>query len=180
MVPSPYFRVSVLAIVVVLFYSPAASESTTTSSTAGEDRLSIVGYSPEDLSSDNRLLDLFESWASKHGKRYKNLEEKLLRFENFMDNLKHIDQSNKEANKTYWLGLNEFADLSHEEFRSRYLGFRSGRFPRRKKSGDSALNFKYRNAYKIPKSMDWRKRGAVGHVKNQGPCGKYICYLETQ
>lgn len=171
MVSSLYLRVPLLlAMVVVVFYSPAASKSTTTNTNTG-DRLSIVGYSPEDLSSDNRLLDLFESWASKHGKRYKSVEEKLLRFENFMNNLKHIDESNKEANKTYWLGLNEFADLSHEEFRNRYLGFRSGRFPGRKRSGDSSLSFKYRNAYKIPTSIDWRKRGAVGHVKNQGPCG---------
>lgn len=130
-----------------------------------------MGYSPEDLSSDNRLLDLFESWVSKHGKRYKSMEEKLLRFETFMDNLKHIDESNRKANRSYWLGLNEFADLSHEEFRSRYLGFRSGWFPRRRKNGDSALNFKYKNADKIPRSVDWRKRGAVGLVKYQGPCG---------
>lgn len=168
MVPSPYNLLVPLLVVVVAaaFYSSEASESIN-----GDHHLSIVGYSPEDLSSDNRLLDLFESWVSKHGKRYKSMEEKLLRFETFMDNLKHIDESNRKANRSYWLGLNEFADLSHEEFRSRYLGFRSGWFPRRRKNGDSALNFKYKNADKIPRSVDWRKRGAVGLVKYQGPCG---------
>ncbi|KAK7231264.1 hypothetical protein RIF29_45468 [Crotalaria pallida] len=28
---------------------------------------SILGYSPEDFTEDNKLIDLFESWMSKHG-----------------------------------------------------------------------------------------------------------------
>ncbi|GKF82533.1 cysteine protease XCP1-like protein, partial [Tanacetum coccineum] len=61
---------------------------------------SIVGYTPEDL-----------TWVSKHGKCYDILEEKLHRLEIFKDNLKHIDETNKKLSN-YWLGLNEFADLS--------------------------------------------------------------------
>ncbi|KAJ6759996.1 PAPAYA PROTEINASE 4 [Salix purpurea] len=100
-----------------------------------------------------------------HGKAYNSLDEKLHRFEVFKDNLKHIDQRNKEIT-TYWLGLNEFADLSHGEFQSKYLGLYP-EFPGKKSSQD----FSYRDFVDLPKSVDWRKKGAVTPVKNQGSCG---------
>lgn len=126
---------------------------------------SIVGYSPEHLTSVDKLVELFESWTSRHGKAYNSLEEKLHRFEVFKENLKHIDQRNKEVT-SYWLGLNEFADLSHEEFKSKFLGLHP-EFPRKKSSED----FSYRDVVDLPKSIDWRKKGAVTPVKNQGSCG---------
>ena len=128
---------------------------------------SIVGYSPDDLTSMDKLTDLFESWMSKHGKSYRSFEEKLHRFEVFQDNLKHIDETNKKVS-SYWLGLNEFADLSHEEFKSKYLGLKI-ELPKRR---DSPEEFSYKDVADLPKSVDWRKKGAVAHVKNQGACGK--------
>lgn len=127
---------------------------------------SIVGYSPEHLSSVDKLIELFELWMSKHGKTYENIQEKLHRFEVFKDNLKHIDNRNKEVTTTYWLGLNEFADLSHEEFKGKYLGL-NPEFLRRETSGD----FTYRDVMDLPKSVDWREKGAVTPVKNQRSCG---------
>lgn len=126
---------------------------------------SIVGYSPEHLTSIDKLIELFESWMSKHGKTYRSIEEKLHRFEIFKDNLMHIDETNKKIS-SYWLGLNEFADLSHEEFKSKYLGLKP-EFPRRGPSEE----FSYRDVVDLPKSVDWRKKGAVTPVKNQGSCG---------
>ncbi|XP_021636102.2 cysteine protease XCP1 [Hevea brasiliensis] len=126
---------------------------------------SIVGYSPEHLTSMEKLSELFESWMSKHVKIYRSIEEKLHRFEVFKVNLKHIDNRNRDVT-TYWLGLNEFADLTHEEFKSKYLGLNTD-LPRKGTSG----GFSYRDVVDLPKSVDWRKKGAVTPVKNQGSCG---------
>ncbi|KAK6160863.1 hypothetical protein DH2020_004244 [Rehmannia glutinosa] len=128
---------------------------------------SIVGYSPDDLTCIDRLINLFESWIDKHGKKYKSIEEKLHRFEIFKDNLKHIDEKNKVASN-YWLGLNEFADMSHDEFKNMYLGLKADQIP---KKNESPQEFKYRDFENLPKSVDWRKKGAVTRVKNQGSCG---------
>ncbi|XP_077210033.1 cysteine protease XCP1-like [Tasmannia lanceolata] len=127
---------------------------------------SILGYSEDDLTSNDRLIDLFESWLAKHVKSYATIEEKLHRFEVFKDNLMHIDETNKKLD-SYWLGLNEFADLSHEEFKAKYLGLEVDMLRR----SDSSEGFRYRNAGNLPKSVDWRKKGAVTPVKNQGQCG---------
>lgn len=125
-----------------------------------------MGYSPEDLKSMDKLIELFESWTSRHGKIYETIEEKLLRFEVFKDNLKHIDDRNKVVSN-YWLGLNEFSDLSHQEFKNKYLGLKVDLSQRRESSEEE---FTYRDV-DLPKSVDWRKKGAVTPVKNQGQCG---------
>ena len=95
---------------------------------------SIVGYSPDDLTSMDKLIDLFESWMSNHGKVYESIEEKLHRFDIFKDNLMHIDETNKKV-RNYWLGLNEFADLNHEEFKKMYLGLKVG-LPKRPRGSE--------------------------------------------
>ncbi|KAL5791365.1 hypothetical protein ACOSQ2_006253 [Xanthoceras sorbifolium] len=78
----------------------ALSVSLFVCSSLAHDDFSIVGYSPEHLNSMDKLIELFESWMSRHGKTYKCIEEKLHRFEIFRDNLKHIDERNKEVNST--------------------------------------------------------------------------------
>ncbi|KAJ0836494.1 putative chymopapain protein [Helianthus annuus] len=128
---------------------------------------SILGYAPEDITSIHKVIHLFESWVVKHNKLYESLDEKLHRFEIFMDNLKHIDETNKKVSN-YWLGLNEFADMSHQEFKDKFLGLK-GELPERK--DESAEEFSYRDFVDLPKSVDWRKKGAVVPVKNQGQCG---------
>lgn len=158
---SSFSKVSVLALSLSLFAFSSLAED-----------FSILGYSPEDLTCIDKLIARFELWVSKHGKVYKSVEEKLHRFEVFRENLKHIDEMNKETN-SYWLGLNEFADLTHEEFKNKYLGLRA-EFPRNR---DYSGDFRYRDVADLPASVDWRKKGAVTHVKNQGACGKGSLYL---
>ncbi|KAG1363901.1 Cysteine protease XCP1 [Cocos nucifera] len=131
---------------------------------------SIVGYSEDDLTLQERLTDLFETWMAKHSKSYANLEEKLRRFEIFKDNLKHVDETNKKR-RSYWLGLNEFADMSHEEFKEKYLGLKPHLPGERDAVSTSSEPLMYENYVPLPKSVDWRKKGAVTQVKNQGACG---------
>ncbi|KAJ4717319.1 Cysteine proteinase [Melia azedarach] len=157
------FLLSLLSLIIFL---------SATSSTLAHD-FSIVGYSPEHLTSMEKLLELFESWSSEHGKNYKTIEEKLHRFEIFADNLKYIDQRNKEV-RSYWLGLNEFSDLSHEEFKKNYLGVRPDFFSRIDNISSNAFSygeFRYENVKDLPEAVDWREKGAVTGVKNQGQCG---------
>ena len=132
---------------------------------------SIIGYREEDVMSRESLIDLFESWMAKHAKVYDSFKEKVRRFEVFMDNLKHIDETNKRET-SYWLGLNEFADLTHEEFKEKFLGLKKPDLSRRRGSCEDYEGFRYENAGNLPKSVDWRKKGAVTYVKNQGQCGK--------
>jgi xylem cysteine proteinase len=125
------------------------------------------GYSPEDLLSEDRTMSLYESWLVKHNKVYDLAEEKQQRFEIFGDNLRYIDEVNQQ-NLSYWLGLNAFADMSHDEFKSTSLGY----IPHISTQPTGTRKaFRYENVSDLPRSIDWRTKGAVTGVKNQGQCG---------
>lgn len=119
--------------------------------------------------SDEEVMSIYEEWLVKHGKLNNALGEKEKRFETFKDNLRFIDEHNAE-NRTYKVGLNRFADLSNEEYRAKYLGTR--RRMNMGKANTRSNRYAPTVGDKLPKSVDWRKVGAVARVKDQGNCGK--------
>ncbi|KAK6128698.1 hypothetical protein DH2020_037548 [Rehmannia glutinosa] len=79
---------------------------------------------PKTPRSEEHVKGLYENWLARHGKIYNAIGEKDERFEIFKDNLRFVDEHNT-ANRTYKVGLNRFADLTNEEYKSLYLGTRS-------------------------------------------------------
>ncbi|XP_070661752.1 probable cysteine protease RD21B [Malus domestica] len=112
---------------------------------------------------------LYESWLIKHGKNYNALGEKERRFEIFKDNLRFIDEHNLQS-RTYKVGLNRFADLTNEEYRSVYLVAKVDRGSRLSGSRKSD-RYPFRAGNELPESVHWRAKGAVATVKDQGQCG---------
>ncbi|XP_052190208.1 cysteine proteinase mucunain-like [Diospyros lotus] len=117
---------------------------------------------------DEEVMAMYEAWLVKHGKVYNALGEKDRRFEIFKDNLRFIDEHNAE-NRTYRVGLNRFADLTNEEYRAMYLGTRTrGTRQRLSKKSDRYAPVA---GEALPDCVDWREKGAVVGVKDQGSCG---------
>jgi len=145
--------------------------------------MSIISYDkthPDKSTSkrtDKEVLTMYEEWLVKHGKSYNGLGEKDKRFEIFKDNLKFIDEHNG-LNSTYRLGLTRFADLTNEEYRSKFLGTKIDPNRRMKKLGGERSNrYAPRVGDKLPESVDWRKEGAVVGVKDQASCGKHFFFF---
>ncbi|KAG6608453.1 Cysteine proteinase RD21A [Cucurbita argyrosperma subsp. argyrosperma] len=117
---------------------------------------------------DEEVMALYDQWRAKHGKLRNGLRgQRDDRFEIFKDNLKYIDEINAQ-NLPYRLGLNVFADLTNAEYRSKYLGTRFAAGSRRNKTSS---RYQPRLGDKLPDSVDWREKGAVVPVKDQGSCG---------
>ena len=114
------------------------------------------------------MRERHEQWMARHGQVYKDVAEKERRFQIFKDNVELIESSNRGGNKPYSLGINRFADLTNEEFKAFRTGYKRSSSPR----PSSAKAFRYENVAAVPASMDWRKKGAVTPVKDQGQCGK--------
>ncbi|GLJ20658.1 hypothetical protein SUGI_0376160 [Cryptomeria japonica] len=134
-----------------------------------------LGYEPFDLSSEERLSGRFEQWVHNHGKTYKDHLEKSMRLEIFKQNLRYMHERNQQ-NLTYKLGLNEFSDLSHEEFKSRFLGRLTG--------GPKNASLRYLHKYgdDLPATVDWRTKGAVTPVKGQrcGDCWAFAAIASVE
>ncbi|XP_038885598.1 zingipain-2 [Benincasa hispida] len=126
------------------------------------------------LSATSNVSELFEIWCTEHGKSYSSAEEKLYRLSVFADNYEFVTHHNSLGNSSYTLSLNSYADLTHHEFKVSRLGFSSAsRNLRRVPPQEPSL------PRDVPDSLDWRKKGAVTAVKDQGSCGACWSFSAT-
>lgn len=129
---------------------------------------------------DEEVRSIYLQWSAEHGKINVNnngiINEQDERFNIFKDNLRFIDLHNENnKNGTYKLGLTKFTDLTNEEYRRLYLGARTEPIRRIVKANN--VNQKYTvavNGEELPVSVDWRQKGAVNSIKDQGSCGNTI------
>lgn len=118
-----------------------------------------------------------ERWMAKFGRAYTDADEKARRQEVFAANARLVDAVNRVGNRTYTLGLNQFSDLTDDEFVETHLGYRHQLRPQEKSTPAAAVDVSKGAALKdaqlqsIPDSVDWRAQGAVTGIKNQGSCG---------
>lgn len=126
---------------------------------------------------DDEVNAMYESWLVKHGKTYNALGEKDRRFQIFKDNLKFIDEHNS-GDHSYKVGLNKFADLTNEEYRKTYTGIKTID-AKKKVSKAKSDRYAASPADDLPESIDWRAKGAVSQVKDQGSCGSCWAFSTT-
>lgn len=137
--------------------------------------MSIIEYDRAHISKANltesQMKKMYETWLVRHGKNYNALGEKEKRFEIFKDNLRYVNEHNS-VERTYKVGLNKFADLTNEEFRKIYLGSKMERKIDHRFHGKvNSQRYLFKGGDELPESVDWREKGAVVPVKDQGQCG---------
>jgi len=116
----------------------------------------------------------WEAYKTTHNKVYAEHEE-LLRRIIWEQNLKVIHDHNLDADMgkhTYWLGMNQYGDMPHEEFVKQMNGYKMAQ----KTNGSLYLAPSH---VAIPDEVDWRKEGYVTKVKNQGQCGSCWSFSAT-
>jgi C1A family cysteine protease len=125
------------------------------------------------------VFQKFQEFTHKFEKTYSSMEEYLQKFENFKANLIEVLAADTFSGK-HTKGITKFSDLSKAEFKAQYLTLKkapSGFCDQAKKATFLRVE--------APESLDWRAKGKVSPVKDQGQCGSCwafstIAFLESQ
>jgi len=115
------------------------------------------------------VWDHFYNFQETYGKTYDDAFELEDRFTIFRENVQKIAAHNEAANQTFTMGVNQFTDLTEDEFKSKHIGG----LLRNVKSGIGSTSCSaFTSSSKVvPDAVDWRTKGAVTPVKDQGQCG---------
>jgi len=113
----------------------------------------------------------FTKWMQREQRAYHS-DEFLQRYTNFKANFDFIESHNADTTQTFKVALNQFADLTSDEFAKIFLGTpytMNTLLPVVSKPTDPSA----------PASFDWRQKNAVTPIKNQGQCGSCWSFSTT-
>jgi len=112
-----------------------------------------------------------------YNKAYATAEEEAHKFQTFSDNYYFVMAWNADPTSTSSVGLNEYADLNTAEF-----GALKGCLSMKGSSpvmAEEPVEVAPLSDNELPSSVDWRAKGAVTPIKNQGQCGSCWAFSTT-
>jgi len=130
------------------------------------------------LAIDVKLDGPWNLFKSAYNKQYSVAEESLRRAI-WESNLKIVNDHNIKADlglHTYWLGMNKYADLSLDEFVKQMNGFNNTM--REQRVQRNAVR-EFNPSAPLPDTVDWRTKGYVTSIKDQGQCGSCWAFSST-
>jgi cathepsin F len=111
---------------------------------------------------ETMIHNQFQKFIKKYNKRYSSVNEYLARFEVFKRNVISV----MKESQSYKTGITKFSDLTQQEFAKIYLNLNYDAFA---VANFNPAHASFSNA--APDSFDWRDKGYVTPVRDQGSCG---------
>lgn len=120
----------------------------------------------------------WEKFKVDFSKKYATENEEKLRRVIWENNLEIITKHNKDADAgvfTYTLGMNKYGDMTNEEFNKVMNRLQVNRTLK----GDQMRIPEGLSLTDLPDTVDWRQKGYVTPVKDQGGCGSCYAFSAT-
>ena len=119
----------------------------------------------------------WNDWKSTYSKTYDTPAEEYERQMIWTANKKYVLEHNSKINVGFMLEMNAFADMTVEEFSKTYNGYRPS--SDRSFSSSNRTRLYTPSGAKLPATVDWRDKGIVTGIKNQGKCGSCWAFSAT-
>jgi C1A family cysteine protease len=126
------------------------------------------------------MAKVFDGFIHRYSKNYAAAEFEE-RFNTFVANAEKLSELLRaKGERTFEMGLNHFADMSDEEFRSSVLMQKDTLAAMLQKYGLPTLSAAVESEkVQVPTSVDWRQKGAVSKIKDQAICGSCWTFAAT-